>query len=354
MKYEKETDLFDDEGSNCERSYGSSVETASLTNDPSLVSSFSNDTLEDCHSISQEQIGHLRMRRSGFSGPLSVPDDISLLGEELRIERCVLLDDDSVLPSHHRQGTKRGKYQLITMFWIILLLGLWSILESMRQSEKWQMPSRRLVVKIGKRSAKVSHKEKGLTVLLTGSRINMMHQSVETYNTCEKVRQIQINWTSTDDSFPVTLLSHDTNKIVAHSASTDFETDAVMLLDEGVRLTCEDLERAFQQWKLDPSRIVGFLPDNDEVFSQVSDQAVLVHRYYVSKMPQRMNDKPCQHFALSVFVTAVSGKGPVVLVSDLIHNRHFNVASKCLDVLSVAAGRPPMPPVSTRYIGLRT
>ena len=352
MKYAIEAFSSEDEASNCGWSYGSSVETASLTKDPSLASSFSNDTLEDCYSVSPEQIRHLRMRRGGFCGSLSAPEEISLLGEELLIERYNLLDDDGVLQSHSRQGKKTGKYQLITLLWIVLLLGFWSILESLRRSEKWPMPSRRLVVKIGKRSAKVAHKETGLTVLLSGSRINLLHQSLETFENCDKVRQIQINWTSSDDSFPVNLLSHDTNKVVALSPSSDFETDAVMLLEESVQLTCEDLERAFHQWKLDPSRIVGFLPDNDQVFSQVSDQAVLVHRYYVSKMPQRMNDDPCQHFSLSVFITAISGKSPVVLISDLIHNRRFNVASKCLDVLSVAAGKLPMPPSPTRYIGL--
>lgn len=352
----------DDEISNCERGDGSSVETASLTKEPSLASSSSNDTLEDCFTASPAKIRRLRLRRGGFPTPFpAAPYEISLIEEEVLLKsdadqaELLFLLDDNQTPSYPRRSKIKQKSLLVAMLWAAFLFCFWSIGLSFREPGKWHMPSRRLVRKIGKRSMKaVDSNASGLTVRLTGSRIHQLHQSLETHGHCDKVNQIQIDWKDVDESFPDTLLSHNSQKVVDASVSTKFATDAVLLLEESVRLTCDDIERALQQWKLDPSRIVGFLPDNDRLFSQLSDQAAIVHRYYLFNRPRRDVDDPCQHFSLSVFITAVSEKGPVVITSDLIRNQDRNIARECLDALSFASGKPPMPVGATRYLGLHS
>jgi len=128
-----------------------------------------------------------------------------------------------------------------------------------------------------------------------------------------------------------------------------------LLLEESVHLTCQDIERALQQWQLDPSRIVGFLPDNSRVFSQLSDHAAIVHRYYLSNRPtRRINDDTCWHFLLSTYITAVSEKAPVLITSNLIQKQRSKDDSHCLAVLSQASGMAPMPAVATRYVGRRS
>jgi len=361
MKDKLEGYESDDDFSSCERGDGSSVETASLTKEPSLASSCSNDTLEDCFAVSPAKIRRLRLRHGGFPSPFPAPYEISLIEEELLLKRdddqaeLLFLHDNSQTPSHPRRGKIKGRSLFVTFLWSAFLFSFWSIASSFREPGKWHMPSRRLVRKIGKRSMKAVDKEAGLTIRLTGSRINLLHQSLETLGHCDKVSQIQIDWKEVDESFPETLLSHDSEKVVDASASTKFATDAVLLLEESVRLTCDDLDRALQQWKLDPSRIVGFLPDSDRLFSQLSDHASIVHRYYLSNRPRRDGNDPCQHFSLSVFITAVSEKGPVVITSDLIRNQdHITIARACLDELSLASGKPPMPVGATRYLGLHS
>ena len=349
MKYPIEKDASDDEASICERGDGSSVETASLTKEPSLASSASNDTLDDCNHASPEIIKGLRLRRGGFYSPFPARCEISVSEELLHLERGMFLHD-SIPTSPLRKVRNSGKYLIAALLWFFFF-GFFSVMESFRRPQQWHIPSRRLVKKIDKRSAKVGDKDAGLTIRLTGSRINLLHQSLEIYGRCDKVQQIQIDWTSVDESFPHGVVSHDSNKIVPVTAAKKFVTDAVLLLDESVRLTCEDIERAFQQWKLDPSRIVGFLPDNDQAFSQLSDQAALVHRHYLSRRPPRLVDGPCDLFSLSVFITTVSGKGPVVMTSDLLHGRRYTIEGECLSLLSFAAGIPLVAPAAIRYIG---
>ena len=345
----------DDDLSNCERGDGYSVETASLTKEPSLVSSFSNDTLEDCVVHSPAKIRRLRLRRGGVNNNKFVaPFEINFTEEELSYEH-----DDDKRYSLPRNGKSSVKSPHRIFLGLLLLPGLWFITSTaFGGSAKWRMPSRRstarLARKIEQRAMTAKAKEAGMTLRLSGSRIDLLHQSLETHAYCDSISQVQIDWKVKDESFPAPLLAHGSQKVVAAGSSTKLETDAVLLLEERIRLTCSDLDRAFQQWRVDPSRIVGFLPDSHNTpFSQLSDHAAIVHRYYLSNRPRQIGDRnPCQHFSLSVFITAVSEKGPVLITSDLFRKGHYTAENNCLDALSLASGKEPMPAVATRYVGL--
>jgi len=352
----------DDEQSVCERGGGSSVETESLTNETSLASSFSHDTLEDCITNSPAKIRRLRLRRGGIPVPFNAPSEINFMEEELLLKRdteqaeLLFLHEDSPRPSLERQIKISKKYLYSIVLAMLFLSGVFQIASTVFRPTQWLMPSRRrksrLIQKINLRSMKAVGQEAGLTIRLTGSRIDLLYQSLETHAHCNKVNQIQIDWKATDETVPVPLLSHSSQKVVATSTSTKLETDAVLLLEENVHLTCQDMARALQQWQLDPTRIVGFLPDKSRIFSQLSDHAAIVHRYYLSNRPtRRIDDDPCWHFTLSTYITAVSEKAPVLITSNLIQNQRFNDDSRCLAILSQASGMAPMQAVATRYVG---
>ena len=92
---------------------------------------------------------------------------------------------------------------------------------------------------------------------------------------------------------------------------------------------------AFQEWRLDPSRLVGFYPfhhqatagpESDETFrlrqvslgqgaySMLSDRAVFVHNSYLRNFPA-IPDK-CQRLGLSIAVSSVTSKPPVAVMSN--------------------------------------
>ena len=126
-------------------------------------------------------------------------------------------------------------------------------------------------------------------------------------------------------------------------------TDAVLLLDERVRLSCRELDRAFSEWKLDPGRFVGFLPGGDSEYSLVSDSAAFVHRFYLSR---RIFDKECASFLLSAYVSTLSAKQPIALASGVrLPGDYYSTPSPhCLSRLMKAAGRVSQP-VKTRIVG---
>lgn len=351
---EPETILSDnDDLSTCERGDGSSAETASLTKEPSLVSSFSNDTQEeDCVANSPAKIRRLRLRHGdGVPGPFPTPFEIDFTEKELLFKR-----NDNRKFFEQRSGKPTIKLFHYALLVLLFLPGFCLTVSAvLRGPDQWRMPSQRSVARLTRKIQQRSMKAKdaGLTLRLSGGRIHLLHQSLETLAYCDTVRQVQIDWTAKDESFPTPLLSHGSQKVVVARSSTKLATDGVLLLEEGVRLSCQDLERAFQQWQLDSSRIVGFLPDGETLFSQLSDRAAIVHRYYLSNRPRHTGDK-CQHFALSVFITAVSEKYPVVIASDLIKNRQYDTEDPevdCIPALSMASGKAPMPATATRYLG---
>jgi Glycosyl transferase family 64 domain len=178
-----------------------------------------------------------------------------------------------------------------------------------------------------------------------------LHQSLESLAFCDAVGLVQIEWTASADTFPESLLqlhnaANGTNVVNAAKASVNgiikktgikLSSDAILLLDERIRLSCSDIGAALEEWKLDPTRIVGFaigssgssFSSNMNSYGLVSDHAAIVHRHYYSNFKSRRrsfvrqqkqeyvdkNDN-CQHLSLSAYILATSKQNPAIMSTE--------------------------------------
>jgi hypothetical protein len=158
---------------------------------------------------------------------------------------------------------------------------------------------------------------------------------------------------------PEFLLYHESRK-VTHMGRT--HTDAVLLLGESVQLSCEDLERAYHEWMLDPVLLVGFLPlrDRDEgSYALLSDHALFTHKLYLDSIDNTTSlqfESHCQHLAFSAYVTALSSKSPVAIASNIgtAAPSTYKSGSKekeCVKQITEATGLHSLPEAATTYVG---
>jgi hypothetical protein len=232
---------------------------------------------------------------------------------------------------------------------MFLLLGIFNTTLQWRgqRPAKWKIPSRhkKLLQKIHQRPVSDS-----MTIVLAGSRLDLVKRSLDQHANCKLVQEIQLQWQSPDD-FPTSLLQHKSGKVTV--SDKKMKTDAVLLLSEGIHYSCRDLELALHEWQLDPTRMVGLIPDSATF---VSDRAGLVHKYYLLSAPTLSpRHGECQPWALSAYVTVLSGTTPAVLASrpDFVSNRQREqrFPDKCRRLLKQAAGFDSLPVAGTRFLG---
>jgi hypothetical protein len=125
--------------------------------------------------------------------------------------------------------------------------------------------------------------------------------------------------------------------------------NAVLLLDEDVIFTCDELERGFRLWRLNPDRMVGFFPYRHAIpypqplfeyttsataspialgsgkYELISNRAAFVHREYLESFDS-IEDSACRPFALSVHCTAISAKAPLAVAADPQEQRASDIA----------------------------
>jgi hypothetical protein len=147
------------------------------------------------------------------------------------------------------------------------------------------------------------------------------------------------------------LLSHGSGKVEPAKASqsngmatvptpkvASVTTDAVFLIQEGIIVSCPELEKAFRTWKNDPARLVGFfgyrglgtggvvpVESGTGSYAYVADRAVFTHKAYLESFPlQEMatderegsGESCCDDISLSLKVSLAMGRSPVVLKAN--------------------------------------
>lgn len=207
-----------------------------------------------------------------------------------------------------------------------------------QEAQTWSRFHRRkgpkMLQKISKKASNSQY-----TIRIKGHRLDLVLQSLDYHAQCPSVKTVQVDWTDpTKPRLPRSVLKHKSGKVEALSSKSS--TAAVFLLDEDVLLKCDEIERAFQEWRLDPTRLVGFYPyhhqasaaavsgtDREEPFqarqvslgqgaySMMSDQAVFVHHIYLRNFPEIPDDK-CQRLGLSIAVSSITFKPPVAVMSN--------------------------------------
>lgn len=198
---------------------------------------------------------------------------------------------------------------LIHLIACVFLLYSWSAMSLSRYSlaRNWltARQARRLVRKI---QQKPVHHTK-FTILLSGSRIDLLQQSLDFHARCPMVANILIDWDDSSD-IPEILLEHSSRKV--HSMKeTVIPTEGAFLLKEGLVFTCAEMQRAFHEWKLDPVRLVGLAPLCKTCrYNLISDSAAFIHRLFLKARPV-LKDPTCQHLALSAQLAARTSKTPI-------------------------------------------
>lgn len=298
----------------CERADTTSDDTASLTQNTSLVSSFSNEEDSNNYSSSPRET-ILRHRRVRFDSPKLV-DEYNSDSEECATE------EKGVAWTLHRRGRQIVKFatlhkKLVLRIAIISLLsGI--ILNSLNSPtfmvKRWKLPTRSERRKLAQAIASLSPQDT-FTLRLKGNRLDLLAASIAYHAPCPRVGEIQLDWQGTEDD-PETpgILLRDSHAKVSDLGHLN--TDAVLLLDEGVTLTCTELDRGFYGWKMDPRRPVGYFPlKYNGAYSILSDSALFVHRLYLDSNPPLKTEPLCEHLALSAWISALSREPPIALTS---------------------------------------
>lgn len=302
----------------------------SLTQPGSLLSSFSNDTQEDPNSspfryVWEEE--HLRHRRNRLEEePHTVFDD----GDD-RLESCSMeedySDDESDSHTKRRKRWSYGQKHRMDLLRIVALLAaavwtgstvVWAIRATIRYSRRWRLPSR---VKIDLVLQRISRQSvaKGLTVRLRGNRVDLLHHSLDRLAFCPIVHSVLIDWTEPNYHMPHELIYHGSQKAEPWTSHSKVATPGVLLLDEGILLGCDELGKAFIEWAHDPTRVIGFVPwrrPKDAGYALVTDEAMLIHRMYLSTIPRARLSLPCQHLAVSAWITALTNKPPIAMATE--------------------------------------
>jgi len=165
----------------------------------------------------------------------------------------------------------------------------------------------------------------GLTLVLTGSILPLLHDSIRQYAACSVVQQIHVNW-SNNHQMPLPRRFLQEGKVAA--AAEVIRTNAVLLLDADVSLSCQDLNRAMVEWQRDSTRLVGFAPlymddgNTNNVggsYSVLSSKALMAHKALVKDLQPttRATNDSCSSFLLAAKWAMLSQQAPTALTSNI-------------------------------------
>eukprot|EP00550_Attheya_septentrionalis_P004348 CAMPEP_0198281340 /NCGR_PEP_ID=MMETSP1449-20131203/1310_1 /TAXON_ID=420275 /ORGANISM="Attheya septentrionalis, Strain CCMP2084" /LENGTH=435 /DNA_ID=CAMNT_0043977089 /DNA_START=423 /DNA_END=1727 /DNA_ORIENTATION=+ len=191
-------------------------------------------------------------------------------------------------------------------------------------------------------------------------RNDFLINSLDAHSKCSSVDSVKVLWSGKPSAIPNGVIDHESGKVtVVQSNEAHYEkskTDAVLLLNDDVIFSCDEITRAFKVWKQSPDRLVGFFPFSHERESRswtsighfgleevkagegdytlVSDRAVFVHRLFLGSsniLPSfggAAVHQPCDSVALSVRVTAISSKPPIAISASPMDLNSSNIVQK--------------------------
>lgn len=150
------------------------------------------------------------------------------------------------------------------------------------------------------------------TILLRGNRVDLVQRSIDQHVKCDAVTGIQIDWDDSEE-IPGQIIDHESRK-VSEYGDGPVTTGAVLLLDEGILFSCSEIERAFKEWKLEPTQMLGLLPYPSKLSSLVSDKAAFVHNLLLPLRPKESTEK-CSQVALSAMLSRHSRKSHTTIIT---------------------------------------
>jgi hypothetical protein len=308
-------------------SFGSNASTAETS---VILSSFSNDT-----STSESFLRHRGTPTTAYF------DELPTIVEKSCRKRRLSPPSISNFP-------KINWRQLVLPLLLLLIVFAWWRAPNAEVSsvDVGRLPSERNRKSLMEKLLQQHSPGNSFTIRLSGYRSIFLEKAVKRYHDCHGVGEIQLDWRGLGKPPAFLLENHQVVPV------GDLPSKSVLHLDETVSLTCDDLKRGFQEWRRDPTRAVGFfplvLPDGD--YSLLSDRAVFVHRALVTELS---HSHPCQEWALSARVSALSRKHPIGLASkpssSVVGTHPSSV--QCHHSITRAVGEKRLPRADSFYVG---
>lgn len=241
--------LSDEESDCCGKTGSGSVsDTLSLTCDESMTSSLSSSSIvdntidesSDSELIDIYQSPHLLRRRLL---PLA-PSPIINAGLNSPIHRKPF--DERTLWKKHPTTRILWFTLALTTYFLAAAVDYRSVIENLqehslsKESREWRRFFRRRAPKIlHKLPSRSSSLE--FTIRIRGHRVDLVTQSLDFHAQCPSVKDVQVEWTDKSTSeVPASLLRHKSGKVKPLGKPS---TPAVLLVDEDLILTCQEIER---------------------------------------------------------------------------------------------------------------
>ena len=186
------------------------------------------------------------------------------------------------------------------------------------------------------------------TIRLKGSRLGLVRKAVDRYSRCPSVHEIQLDWRGSSAAPSASYFS--SNKVATLESKT---LKGVLLLDETVSLSCEDIKRGFWEWRKDPSRPVGFFPllQYNSKYSLLSDRALFVHKIYLTSAKASFLHHVCQEWVLSARISAMSEKHPIAMAWKSSKAMSYSSDPTCQLQVSGALNVPNLPSTDIIFVG---
>lgn len=239
----------------------------------------------------------------------------------------------------------------------------------------------------------------------TWRRNDLLKKSAEHLASCDCVGQIQVVWSDQENSPPppeffepkarskIEFEIHDTNSLNHRfNMTSPVNNDGIFSTDDDLKISCRDLQFAFETWQSSPVAMVGFSPRMvthdaktdrfsyrswrvvrwNGVYNVILTKCCFLHRNhlttYVEKVPTNVlsyidEHRNCEDIAMSVVVAKYFRVPPLWVkgsfqeiggdgISALAH--HFEARSSCVDFFAEHFDGMPLIETSAKVYPMHT
>lgn len=219
------------------------TDTASLTCSDSLNSSLTDTDEETCSLSPDNSLKTRHTRLSPIPRAGELPRNLHVIEDMSFDSDCSMVAEEKLHEPSSQQKCQNRRRRLIWMLPLAMVgLAYYRFYPPARRtrvdSQEWKHFLKYEAHQVRKliETSPIPH---AFTVKLTGSRVDLLERSVEALARCAVVGEVQVEWQSTMRP-PRKLFRHASNKVVPTGRLSN---NSVLLLDEDVIFTCDELER---------------------------------------------------------------------------------------------------------------
>lgn len=252
----------------------------------------------------------------------------------------------------------QGMTYILTFFSLLLIMFYYRIIQNPIRVEQILMPDSYTIA------------------INTFDRVRILKKNIIHYLDCPNVKNIVITWNNNNQSPNILQLSSNRIQIITHSTNslnnrfnlTNNTAQAVFVVDDDIKVSCVDLDKAYTTWKVNNDSLIGFFPRFyfrgtyggwwsvflSGKYNIILTKAALLSSEYLKVYTQELEpkiknyvdrEKNCEDLAMQFLIYNMSRKPPIYtkghlydygIVSGLsTKSRHFLTRSECLRYFSL-------------------